>query len=446
MKQANLSFKKQLLLFLGITVFSAPTFLRAEEQEEMTIEKRIQELRRRQIDPAIIVKRLAAGVQDISKKIDLSPEEQKRIQEQMKKLKALVAEKKGPDKYTQSEAHLSLRHIRELITRTYNIEPYLNIISSCIAKEGELKKSHYVFYHALANVWRVPQDLYRKLYERLNPLTKKIEDFEFLRWKPSGDLKVSAQKFVVDQLVNYGLINDNHPDTAAILLSANLAIFGNVGFAGESTWEYFMTPKSHFKPKPENFKEILDIFGATDEYIDQLRQLSDILYTKEQTLMQIFIPKEIVDYVAYIAFLQGIPADKQTIDWVLEHIPRKLQRRKIFTPYEKPLKRIRTIFKTEQDRFPLFKELHERAQEGDFSVSALLEIYRNTPRKIDNINYIQARLVFTKDVLMTPGIGIKYFRYDTISREKMREYNQKLDEIVDQIIQERLSRAKAETK
>ncbi len=444
MKQANLSFKKQLLLFLGITLFFAPSLLKAEGQEEITIEKRIEELRRRQIDPAIIVKRLATGVQDISKKIDLSPEEQKRIQEQMKKLKSLVAEKKGPDKYTQSEAHLSLRHIRELITRTYNIEPYLNIVSSCIAREGELKQSHYVFYHGLRNIWRVPQDLYRKLYERLHPLTQKIEDFEFLRWKPSGDLKVSAQTFIVDQLVNYGLINDNYPDTSAILLSTNLALFGNVGFAGEATWEYFVKPKSHITPKPENFKEILDIFGATHEYIGQLIQLSDILYTKEQTLMQIFIPKEIVDYVAYIAFLQGIPADKQTMDWILEHVPRK--RKKLYTQYEKALKKIREVFKTEQDRFPIFKELHERAEEGDFSVSALLEIYRNTPRKIDNINYLQARLVFTKDVLMTPGIGIKYFRYDTISREKMREYNQKLDEIVDQIIQERLSRAKAETK
>ena len=163
-------------------------------------------------------------------------------------------------------------------------------------------------------MWRVPQDLYRKLYERLHPLTEKVKNFEFLRWKPSGDLKVSAQKFVVDQLVNYGLINDNYPDTSAILLSTNLALFGNVGFEGEATWEYFIKPKSHATPGPESFIEILDIFDATHEYIDQLNQLSDILYTKEQTLMQIFIPKEIVDYVAYIAFLQVIPADKDTSD------------------------------------------------------------------------------------------------------------------------------------
>ena len=361
----------------------------------------------------------------------------------MKKLKALVAAKKGADKYTQSEAHLSLRHIRELITRTYNIEPYLNIISSCIAKEAEFKRSHYVFYHALANVWRVPQDLYRKLYERLNPLQEKTKDFEFLRFT-SGDLEVSAKTFVVDQLVNYGLINDNLGETSAVVLSCNLAIFGNVGFAGESTWEYFMTPKSHFTPGPESFKEILDNFDATHEYMDQLIQLSDILYRQEQTLLQICIPKTIVDYVAYIAFLQGIPADKQTMDWILENIPRKQQ--KYYTPYQKSLEKIHTVFETEQDKFPLFKELQERAKEGEFSMSALLEIYRNTPRKIDNINYLQARLVFTKDILRTPGIGIKYFRYDTIPREKLQEYNQKLDEIVDQIIQEKFSRAKAETR
>jgi len=440
MKQVKSSFIALLLLVLGITVYYAPTPLKAQE-EERTIEKRIQELRRRQIDPAIIAKRLATSVQQVSKEINLSPEEQQKIQEQMKKLKSLVAAKKGVAKYTQSEAHLSLRHIRELITRTYNIEPFLNIISSCIAKEAELKRSHYVFYHALANGWRVPQDLYRKLYERLDPLAKKTENFEFLRFEKS-DIKESAKTFVVDQLVNYGLINDNLGETSAVVLSVNLAIFGNVGFPGECTWDYFMYPKSHAKPTEDRFEELLDSFDATHEYIDQLMQIGDLLHTKEQTLLQICIPKEIVDYVSYIAFIQGIPADKQTIDWVIEHLPPKKPKGTQYERYQESLERIRTLFKTEQDKFPIFKQLHERAEKGDFSISALLEIYRNTPRKIDNINYLQARLVFTKDILRTPGIGIKYFKHDTIPREKLQEYNQKLDEIVDQIIQEKLSRTK----
>ena len=441
MNQISLSTKVLLLFFLGIRLFSAPTFLKAGGQEEVGIEERIQELRRRQIDPAIIAKRLAKGVQDISKEIKLSPEDQKRIQEQMKKLKNLVAEKKGSDKYTQSEAHLSLRHIRELITRTYNIEPYLNIISSCIAKEGELKKSHYVFYHAHDNVWRAPQDLYRRLYERLEPIKEKIKDFVFLRWESPGDLKISARKFIVDQLVNYGLINDNYDETSAILLSANLAIFGNVGFPGECTWEYFINPKSHKNPKPSHFEGILDMFGISHKYVKELINLAYTLRSKEQTLVQIFIPKEIVDYVGYTAFLQGIPADKQTMDWILDHIPKKKHAQ--FTPYEKALKNIRKIFKTEQDKFPIFKELHERAEKGDFSIDALLKIYRNTPQLIDNINYLQARLVFTKDILMTPDIGIKFFRYDKIPQEKLQKFNQKFDEIVDQMVQELLSKANA---
>ena len=445
MKHINLSFRVKLLFFLGITLFSIPTPLKAEEQEEVTIEKRIQELRRRKIDPAIIAKRLATSVQDISKEIKLSPEDQKRIQEQMKKLKALVAERKGSDKYTQSQAHLSLRHIRELIAQTYNVKPYLNIISSAIAKEGELKNSHYVFYHAHDNIWRVPQDLYRKLYEQLNPLSQKIKDFEFLRWDLPDKIKKGSQEFLVEQLKRYGLIDDTKRDAKALLLSANLALFGNVGMPTECTWEYFMNPQSHKTPQASNFEELLDIFGISHEYIDKLIHLAYSLKTKEQTLVQIFIPKEIVDYISYLSFASGMPADKQTMGWILQNIQR---RKKYHKPhkYMDAFREIAKIFKEEQEENPLFKELLERAEEGDFSVSELLEIYRNTPRKIDNINYLQARLVFTKEILMTPNIGIKFIRYDTIPWEKMQEYNQKLDVIVNQMVQGLLSKAKTETK
>jgi hypothetical protein len=431
---------RTILLLSGVIVFSVSPFLNAGEEKELDIEKQIQELRSKAIDPAIIEKRLTESIQAISKKIQLSPEEQAKVAKQMKKLQELIASKKHPDLYTQSQAQVTLPNIRRLIAQNYNITPYLNVIASALAKEGIFKRTHYVFYHAQDNVWRVPQELYRRLYERLNPIKEEIKDFVFLRWNLPEHLQINAQKFIVDQLINYGLINDNHPDTQAILLSANLALFGNVGFSGECTWDYFVNPSSHKTPAPSDFEQILDIFNIDHKYTKELVNLAYSLRTKEQTLLQIFIPKEIVDYIAYVAFLQGIPADKQTMNWVLKHIPKKLQQ--LYTPYKKTLEKIRKIFKTEQDKFPIFKELYERAEQGDFSVDALLKIYCNTPQLIENINYLQARLIFTKEILLTPGIGIKFFRYDKIPQEQLQKFNQALDALVDQMIQDRLTKSK----
>jgi len=372
----------------------------------------------------------------------LTPEEKERIEGLTEKLKNLTAQ--TPDIFTQSQAHLSLRKIRELIARNYNINPYLNVIVSALVREGELKKTHYAFYHAQDSIWRIPQDLYRKLYEQLDPLSRKIKDFEFLRWNlPKKE--EGAQEFMIKGLKRFGLIDDTKEEAKVFLLSANIALFGNVGNQTECTWEYFVNQPSHRKLTPGDFEDVLDIFGASHKYIGELMNLSNFLRTKENTLVQIFVPKEIVDYISYLAFASGMPADQETMAWILQNV--KL-RKKFHKPhkYMDAFRETTRVFREKQEKNPLFKELLERAEEGDFSVSELLEIYCNTPWKIDNINYLQARLVFSNKILTTPDIGIKFFRYDTIPWEKTEKYGKKLDEIVDQIIQELVSKAKAETK
>src|SRR5579872_5442339 len=64
------------------------------------------------------------------------------------------------DKYTQSQAHMSLPEIKSLIAKTYNTKPYKNIIAAALAKEETYKNDYYVFYHGTDNVWRLAQDVY----------------------------------------------------------------------------------------------------------------------------------------------------------------------------------------------------------------------------------------------------------------------------------------------
>lgn len=439
--------KKILLLFLlGVKFFSTPYFLSAGT-EELGMEERIEELRSKAIDPEIIAKMLVTDVETISKKIKLSPEEQEKIAKQMGKLEELVLSKKYPDLYTQSQAQVSLPHIRKLIAQNYTTTPYLNIISAALAKEGIFKRTHYVFYHGVDNVWRVPQDLYRKLYERLNLIGEKVKDFEFIRWKLPRKVETSAQEFLFEEFKRHGLIDDNRIESKAVLLSTNLALFGNVGAPTECTWDYFMKPRSYKKPEPSDFEGVLSTFGISNKYVGQLIDLSNFLLksSREQTLLQIFIPKEIVDYVSYLSYARGLPADEQLRGWI-RHT--KERRKKFHKPhrYINAFKEVEGIFRKEQEKNPKFKELLDRIEKGDYSIERLLKVYCNTPWKIDHINRLQARLVFTKNILTTPGIGIKFFRYDNISKEKLDEYNQRLDKIIDQMINNQLTQTAMETK
>ncbi len=362
------------------------------------------------------------------------------------------------NKFTQTEAHLSLGKIRKLIENRYAnlkkagdttvvgilkydekpLEMYLDLIASVLAKEGELKKTHYAFYHAQTIEWRVLQDLYRKLYEKFSLKGGKLTNFEFLRFEQSEYAKTPTE-FLQEQTKGdegYDLINDNDNEKKLflLLLSANLALFGNISFQGECTWEYFINNTTRKTPGKEHIENILNTFGATHDYIDDIMGLNDLLQlTPEQQLFQIFIPKNLVDTLAYLSFLEGIPADKDTLEWVRSKLPKKLL--KAYNPYKKVFNDLRDIIHKEGDKNKLFANLIERIDNEDFSVDALLDTYCNTPNIIKNINYLQARLLFTKNILLNPFVGIKMFRYTRLSKKQETAYQEKLGEIMDKIVQ-----------
>src|SRR5690606_24295632 len=101
---------------------------------------------------------------------------------------------------------------------------------------------------------------------------------------------------------------DNVAETGALLLSVNLALFGNVGFPGECTWDYFLEDKGHRIPKREDYEVMMKNFGFTTRYIDEIMSLVDVYSTKENTVIQVLIPKEKIDEIGYLAWVKGIPA------------------------------------------------------------------------------------------------------------------------------------------
>jgi len=347
----------------------------------------------------------------------------------------VVLESETSDRFTQTEAHLHLSKIRELITKTYKVEPYLNVISTVIANEAEHKDTHYAFYNTTSNMWRLAQDLYTRLYAYEHPISTKAGAFKFLRFD-NESINATAQGFLANELKERGLVDDNTKEVAFIMLSVNLALFGNVGFAGECSWNYFVKPQGHREPYRETYEKMMDQFGLTRDYIDEIMSLAKIYDTDEDTIVQVLVPIEKVDEIGYLAWVKGIPYHGETVEWILKH-----SKSKSFEEGTKPtIEKLTAQFAKQQEENKLFKSMMEGIQAGDFSLDKFLKVYRNTPWKIKEINDVTARLLFTPNVLLNPESGVKFYRFSTTPREKMEEYNKRLNDIIEKLIVEKESR------
>jgi hypothetical protein len=343
------------------------------------------------------------------------------------------------DRFTQTEAFLQLRRTRDLLEKESSSRfiPYLNIISDCLVKEQDLKASHYAFYHATGNEWRLAQDLYTQLYARQNPGKTVGETFTFLRFKNLSER--NAKEFLVNELKKNGLVDDTGK-LGAILLSVNLSLFGNIGWPTSCTWEYFLKEMGHKVPDRKIYEKMMDKFGLSHgkKHIDELLSLVKLYDTKENTLLQIFVPQDTIDDIGYLSWSKGMPMHEESIDWIKDYKKRKsLTKKDGKHPTVLAMEELAHRFKKEKESNPLFKDLMESVKDGDFSVDAFLKVYRNTPWKVSNINNTQVRLIFSPDVLLNPASGVQFYRYSTVSKKRLSEYLKRLNEIVDKIIAEK---------
>jgi hypothetical protein len=342
---------------------------------------------------------------------------------------SIIPTQKSTDLYTQSQAHMSVPEVKALIDSKYKTKPYEKLIKATLDREKEYA-DHYVFYHGTDNVWRLPQDLYTRLYTHFSKASVAVmKDFIFLRFS-SGLNDVDVSKFLTKKLRESGLINDHR--LGSDLLAANLALFGSVGNASECTWGYFIKSREHTNPTRTVYESIMNTFKLSHKYIDEIMKLIELYQTKEQTILQIFVPKNLVNQIGYLAWIRGIPADQPIMHTVL----RSVQDKK-FDKTAPALDHYSKLFRQEQEKQPLFKGLIERLSMQEFSLDYFLTFYRNRPADIEDINIFQARLFLTNSVLLNPLSGVKIFRVSTATDAQLKKYHEKLDGIIKKMIAEK---------
>lgn len=334
------------------------------------------------------------------------------------------------DLFTQSQAHMSLPEIKKLIASEYNTKPYEKMITAILDREKQYKDDYYVFYHGMDNSWRVPQDLYTRLYWHFKALPAELmKSFTFLRFENVSGPSV-VQSFLINKLKEGGLINDH--ELGSFLFATNIALFGNVGTQPECTWQYFVKSRGHMSPVRVVYEKIMDTFGLSHKYVDELMALVDLYKTNEQTIVQVFVPQDRVDEIGYLSWIKGIPAHKKTMDMVLRSVENKT-----FPKTAPAIVHYAESFKKEQEKNPIFKNLIERVKAGEFSLSYFLKFYRNRPEAIEGINNFQARLIFTPELLLNPLSGVKIFRYCAATPEQLNNYQRKFEGIIKKIVAEK---------
>lgn len=187
-------------------------------------------------------------------------------------------------------------------------------------------------------------------------------------------------------------------------------------------------------------------FGVSNKYADELMALIQLLPSPQQMMLyQILVPKNIVDDIGYLSWATGIPAHQDTINWVRNNVKSKKYRTKKDTSGKTKvaalwaLEDLQSKFKKEQEKNPLFKEIIEGIEQGDYSLNSYLRMYCNKPESLPNMDWMQARLIFSNEGLLDPNSGIKMIRYSMVARKNVEKYAKALHAIFQRMVAEKKS-------
>jgi hypothetical protein len=318
---------------------------------------------------------------------------------------------------SQTDIHRKFSCINKIINETWGsfLTNHKKLVDSIIECERQHADDYYVFYHAQRKEWRVFEDFLKEIYEYMQ-VHCSLHDFHFLRFWANMPATVDANTFI-DENNKKGYWNDLDDGMYNLLLSTNLALFGNcTEISGRCcTFDYFMHSYSMTQIDIDGkFGEIFDYFGFDKKYVNDLVVLNDLIKTNEGTLFQIFVPKNLIDHCAYLSYALGHPYDKA--------VPG--------ADFNETLKRHKTISK------PLDMYRKGPAPIKPVPVKTYKKKNRKkvTPKPDDSkdayvIDQMQARLIFSQDMMLNPDSGIKIYRYTTVSDSDMAKYLTKMKEI-----------------
>lgn len=285
-----------------------------------------------------------------------------------RRIKAPLLQTFNPDGYfsanppvSVSEAFLrtdaverTIAHGKDLLAKELRDDPLLhNILNQVFSAEKEHALAYQPFYHSANKSVFFFGFATKMLLEVMNQnaaSSKAFSSFSPIHWFRFPQLEDSVFPETVEGfLAKYPMIkaqkdggehDDHHKDIKQWLLAVSPFLFSNFDAAGESTWELFLTNRSiyppddasyfnalcdhfHLLPDPSKrefyakaFTSLIDRGSAESErFLKKSRspeQRENFEFTERGNrdlgvLFQIFVPKPLVDRIAYPCLEYGIP-------------------------------------------------------------------------------------------------------------------------------------------
>jgi hypothetical protein len=346
----------------------------------------------------------------------------------------------------QTEAFLAqARNIADLDTHipAWREQKYIDIIQKIMARERIYQDTHYAFYHGMSKQWLLPQDLYGLLYEHAHKT--RLQNFRFLRFtKPQPEQ--TAGHFLLDAVDREGWVHDEDPYNKIRLLSVNITPFGNVTMPWESTFFYFMG--GHISKRifdTSVIKSIIQSYGIDSTIAQKYTAFFDDLRRKYlsnepgEMILQILVPKKLVDDMGYMAWLWGIPFKPETIS-LLFKLANQSGYAGITDHAQGQILHLITMMRAQVAHNKQEKdELKQVIRDGAFKISPYINIW-TSPRAAllaqYNLNWAQERLLFTNPYFFEPTSGITMFAYTLIPADTFARYTSELQALVSSMLNE----------
>ena len=316
-----------------------------------------------------------------------------------------------PERRSQTAIYLQQKGINQRLGESYKghierigITFFEKLINDIIKKELEFENSHYVFYHGQKKEFLLIQDLFEAFFKIA--FKKAFDDFFILRSPDQDSEKFkNIQSFLNKYIKNKEIYDwnfDAKPHIQKILLSVNVSLFGNTYYLGESSFHYFL---QSCYGNVINFHDFIkDTFKYFKylKYYEKFKTKLEILYKilfeyeKNQTgiLIQIFIPKKIVDNVAYRCKPWGLL-------------------------YYKNLFGLNFFSKKPSENL----EQYQSNKMG----SIMNYYFMQT-----EMDAIQFRILLNSEIMLNPDSGVKMFRYYN-ETENIKKYKEEFSKLISEI-------------
>ncbi len=217
---------------------------------------------------------------------------------------------------TQTFSYLSRPGLRETLAQEFDreikrvgVEYIKDLFRQILDREIKFREEYFVFYHGQSRSFKILYDISQALFETI--YKKSLVDFIFMRF-PEADLtKFNSVQDFLKKYIENGKIHrcdfDEIPKIRKKLLALNPCLFGNSRYLGECSFYYFIaSTNASYVDFGRLIYKMFEEFGLHDfyqKYEVEINEMLELLsaYEDGQTgfLVQIFIPKKLVNSVVY---------------------------------------------------------------------------------------------------------------------------------------------------